>query len=122
MTVGGQGAKLFYLSGVIHGEYQKTEVRKSISAQSTVISNAFNVYSIGMCHNQMISVKCIYSKYTVPTNLHSNHRVSLLTTNNLSIICTGTANFCLGSQPGTIHIRDEISPACLAHNPPLRPR
>jgi hypothetical protein len=27
MTVGGQGAKLFYLSGVIHGEYQKTEVR-----------------------------------------------------------------------------------------------
>ncbi len=23
----GQGAKLFYLSGVIHGEYQKTEVR-----------------------------------------------------------------------------------------------
>ncbi len=39
---------------------------------------------------------------------------------NLSVICTAT--FCLGSQPGTIHISDEIPPACLAHDPPLRPR
>jgi hypothetical protein len=46
MTVGGQGAKLFYLSGVIHGEYQKTEVRALVRNQPNKHSNF-----TGKCQN-----------------------------------------------------------------------
>ncbi len=58
--------------------------------------------------------------YSMVDTVSINHRFYLLTTTYLSMICT--SDFCLGSQPGTIHIRDEIPPACLAHNPSLRPR
>jgi hypothetical protein len=42
MTVGGQGAKLFYLSGVIHGEYQKTEVRIGWHTPVCFVFNTLN--------------------------------------------------------------------------------